>query len=157
QMNAQENFGNDNLYKVSAGQQSGQDQAVESSQTKREFHESVMKSAQEYRDQHHMEISTEEATEDETTESREIRNPNDELTVTYLFYELQSRYTVEEKLHKITPVILVANSVPAPSDIDIPWLLRNDWILRRAMLDKSFLPALDYLSTNFTATELNIK
>lgn len=157
QMNASESFGNDAMFKVSAGQQSGQDQTVESAQTKREFRESVLKSSQEYRNQHHMEITTEEVTEDETTESREIRNPNDELTVTYLFYELQRRYTVEEHLHRVTPVILVANSVPAPSDVDIPWLLRHDWILRRAILDKSFLPALEYLSASFTATELNIK
>jgi len=157
QMNASESFGNDAMFKVSAGQQSGQDQAVESAQTKREFRESVLKSSQEYRNQHRMEITTEEVTEDETTESREIRNPNDELTVTYLFYELQRRYTVDEHLHRVTPVILVANSVPAPSDVDIPWLLRHDWILRRAILDKSFLPALEYLSASFTANELNIK
>lgn len=157
QMNASESLGNDNLYKVSAAQQGGQDQSVESAQTKREFHESVIKSSQEYRNQHRMEITTEEVTEDESTTSREIRNPNDELTVTYLFYELQRRYWVDENLYKITPVILVANSVPAPNEVDIPWLLRHDWILRRVMLDKSFLPALDYLSTSFTGAEINLK
>lgn len=157
QMNASESFGNDNLYKVSAGQQTGQDQAVESAQTKREFHENVVKSAQEYRNEHRMEITTEETTEDENTTYREIRNPNDELTVTYLFYELQRRYMVDENLHKVTPVILVANSVPAPDDVNPPWLLRHDWILRRTMLDKSFLPALDYLSTNLTGAEINLK
>ncbi len=157
QMNASGSYGNDELYKVSAGIQQGQDQAVESAQTKREFHESVVKSAQEYRNQNRMEISTEESREDESTSSREIRNPNDELTVTYLFYELQRRYLVDERLHKVTPVIFVANDVPAPHEVDPSWLSRHDWIIRRTILDDSFLPALEYLSTNYTGAEVSLK
>jgi hypothetical protein len=157
QKNASGSFGNDNLYKVSAGMQQGQDQAIESAQTKREFHESVVKSAQEYRNEHRLEITTEESREDETTSYREIRNPNDELTVTYLFYELQRRYLVDEALHKVTPVILVANEVPAPHEIDQAWLLRYDWIIRRTILDNSFIPALDYLSANYTGQEVALQ
>src|SRR5262249_18934395 len=133
------------------------DQAVESAQTKREFHESVVKSAQEYRDEHRLEISTEETREDETTSFREIRNPNDELTVTYLFYELQRRYLVDESLHKATPVVLVANDVPAPHEVDQGWILRYDWILKRTILDDSFLPALEYLATDYTGAELALQ
>ena len=140
QANADGSYGNGNLYKISAGMQQRTDQAVESAQTKREFHESVVKSAQEYRNEHRLEISTEETREDETTSFREIRNPNDELTVTYLFYELQRRYLVDESLHKITPVVLVANDVPAPHEVDQGWILRYDWILKRTILDDSFLP-----------------
>jgi hypothetical protein len=157
QKNASGSFGNDNLYKVSAGIQQGQDQAVESAQTKREFHESVVKSAQEYRNEHRLEITTEESREDEGTSFREIRNPNDELSVTYLFYELQRRYLVDEALHKVTPVILVANDVPAPHQIDQAWILRYDWIIKRTILDNSFLPALDYLSANYTGEELTLQ
>jgi len=157
QKNASGSFGNDNLYKVSAGMQQGQDQAVESAQTKREFHESVVKSAQEYRNEHRLEITTEESREDESTSYREIRNPNDELTVTYLFYELQRRYLVDELLHKVTPVILVANDVPAPHQVDQAWILRHDWIIKRAILDDSFLPALDYLSANYAGEELTLE
>jgi hypothetical protein len=157
QKNASGSFGNDNLYKVSAGMQQGQDQAVESAQTKREFHESVVKSAQEYRNEHRLEITTEESREDESTTYREIRNPNDELTVTYLFYELQRRYLVDEALHKITPVVLVANDVPGPHEVTQSWILRHDWIIKRAILDDSFLPALEYLSTNYTGEELTLQ
>lgn len=157
QKNASGSFGNDNLYKVSAGMQQGQDQAVESAQTKREFHESVVKSAQEYRNEHRLEITSEESREDESTSYREIRNPNDELTVTYLFYELQRRYLVDEALHKVTPVILVANDVPAPHEVDQAWILRYDWIIKRAILDDSFLPALDYLSANYAGEELTLQ
>ncbi len=157
QKNASGSFGNDNLYKVSAGMQQGQDQAVESSQTKREFHEAVVKSAQEYRNEHRIEITTEESREDEFTTYREIRNPNDELTVTYLFYELQRRYLVDEALHKVTPVILVANDVPAPHEVDQGWILRHDWIIKRTILDDSFLPALDYLSANYSGEEVTLQ
>ena len=157
QKNASGSFGNDNLYKISAGMQQGQDQAVESAQTKREFHESVVKSAQEYRNEHRLEITTEESREDESTSYREIRNPNDELTVTYLFYELQRRYLVDEALHKVTPVILVANDVPAPHEVDQAWILRYDWIIKRTILDDSFLPALDYLSSNYAGEELTLQ
>ena len=157
QKNASGSFGNDNLYKVSAGMQQSQDQAVESAQTRREFHESVVKSAQEYRNNHRTEISSEETRETENSSYQEIRNPNDELTVTYLFYELQRRYLVDEALHKVTPVILVANDVPAPHEVDQAWLLRHDWIIKRTILDKSFLPALEYLSTNYTGEEITLE
>jgi hypothetical protein len=157
QKNVSGSFGNDASYKVSAGMQQGQDQAVESAQTKREFHESVVRSAQEYRNEHRMEITTEESREDETTSYREIRNPNDELTVTYLFYELQRRYLVSEILHKVTPVILVANDVPAPHEVDQAWILRHDWIIKRTILDNSFLPALEYLSTNYAGEEVTLQ
>jgi hypothetical protein len=157
QANAAGSYGNDNLYKVSASMQQNRDQAVESAQTKKEFHESVVKSAQEYRNEHRLEISTEETREDEITSFREIRNPNDELTVTYLFYELQRRYLVDESLHKITPVVLVANDVPAPHEVDQGWILRHDWIIKRTILDDSFLPALSYLATDYTGAELALQ
>jgi hypothetical protein len=156
QKNASGAFGNDNLYKVSASMQQGQDQAVESAQTKREFHESVVKSAQEYRNEHRIEITTEESREDEATTYREIRNPNDELTVTYLLYELQRRYVVDEKLFKVTPVVMVANEVPAPHEVDTSWILRHDWIIKRTILDDSFLPALEYLSSSYTGEEVTL-
>src|SRR5436190_1152118 len=157
QTNASGSYGNDNAYKVSAGMQQGQDQAVESAQTKRDFRESVVKSAQEYRSTHRLEITTDESREDETTSYREIRNPNDELTVTYLFYELQRRYLVDERLHKVTPVILVANEVPAPHEVDEAWLVRHDWILKRAILDDSFLPALEHRAANYTGEAVTLQ
>jgi hypothetical protein len=144
------------VYKVEGGISSGNDQSVESAQTKKEFHEAVLKTSQEYRNERRMEISTEETREDETTSSREIRNPNDELTVTYLFYELQRRYLVDEALYRATPVIFVANDVPSPDEVDQAWILRYDWIIKRVILDDSFLPALEYLSTNYTGEEVTL-
>ena len=76
----------------------------ESAQTKKEMRESVLKSAQEYRQQHRMEIDTSESAETEATTFHEIQNPNDELAVTYLFYELQRTYRISESIHQLTPV-----------------------------------------------------
>lgn len=142
------------VYDVNAQTHFGKDQAVDSRNTKRDQRESVIKSAQEFRDQHRMEVTTDVSTEDEATSYRELRNPNDELTVTYLFYELQRRYLVSDSLYRATPVIMVANDVPTPDEIDQAWLVRHDWILRRAILDDSFLPALEYLATDYTGEEV---
>jgi hypothetical protein len=141
------------VYDVHADTHLGANQGVASKNTKRDMHEYVLKSAQEYRDQHRLEVTTDESREYEMTNSREIRNPNDELTVTYLFYELQRRYLVSESLYRATPVILVANDVPAPHEIDEAWLVRHDWILKRVILDDSFLPALTYLGSEFAGQE----
>ena len=54
-------------------------------------------------------------------------------------------------------MILVANDVPAPSEIDDAWLVQHDWILNRTLLDNSFKPALDYLKKGFVGAEINIR
>ena len=142
---------------ISATQSGGGESKKESARTKKEFRESVLKSAQEYRQQHRMEVDVTESTEMESTTFHEILNPNDELAVTYLFYELQRQYRISERLHRLTPVIMVANSVPAPHQIDDAWLVEHDWILNRAILDDSFRPALEYLTKSFTGAEVNIR
>src|SRR5262245_25051071 len=153
---AEETFGGDG-FSVKATQSGGGESSKESAQVKKEMRESVLKSAQEYRQQHRMEVDTSESTETEATTFHEIQNPNDELAVTYLFYELQRTYKISERIHQLTPVILVANDVPAPHQIDDAWLVQHDWILRRAILDDSFRPALDYLTKSFVGAEVNIR
>lgn len=116
----------------------------DSAETKRKFREAVSKAARELKDERRVEISTELSDESQFDSVNEISNPNEEITVTYLFYELQRRYRVAERLHSVQPVVLVANDVPAPEMIDEAWIVRHDWILRRALLDDSFRPALEY-------------
>lgn len=154
---ASQSFGSDEAYDIKATQEAGGDQSKASQTTKQEFRESVVKAAQEYRQQHRVEVDITSATETEETTFDEIQNPNDELTVTYLFYELERTYRISERIHRITPVILVANDVPAPHEIDDAWLIRHDWILRRSILDDSFRPALDYLTKSFVGAEVNIR
>lgn len=132
------------------------DSSKHSQQTKKEFRESVLKASEEYKQDHRLEIITKTSEDYEESTSGEISNPNDEISVTYLFYELQRRYEISEQIHKITPVILVANDVPNPSEIDEEWLTAHDWILRKAILDDSYLPALNYLSQKFIGDEVSV-
>lgn len=155
-LTARESFGGEG-YTVESTQSAGSEQGKQSERVKREFRESVLKSAQEYKEQHRVEIESIDSSEQEETSFHEIQNPNDELTVTYLFYELQRTYRISESLHKLTPVVLVANDVPAPQEIEDAWLVQHDWILRRVILDDSFRPALSYLTESFVGAEANIR
>ena len=121
------------------------DSAKESARTKKNFREAVTKSAQELKSEQKLEVELSSSTELEDTVTGEISNPNEEIAVTYLFYELQRRYKVCEYLRDATPVILVANHVPNPDEIDEAWLLRYEWILRRVILDDEFLIAFNLL------------
>lgn len=139
------------------GTQFGIDAEKASSNTKKNFNEAVSKAAQEYKQQHRLEIETSTKEEFENVDSGEISNPNDEITVTYLFYELQRQYEVREQIHRLTPVILVANEVPKPHEIDEDWLIANHWILRRVILDDTYLPALDYVTTSIAGDEMSLE
>ncbi len=149
-------FGTD-AWKVHATGEAGGDAAKMSQDTKKNFREAVLKSAQEYKHDNRLEIETVASDEFESTTFAEITNPNDELTVTYLFYELQRTYHISEKIHQVVPVVLVANEVPRPDAIDDAWLIQHDWILRRVLLDDSFRPALEYLTKSFVGDELNLQ
>lgn len=139
--------------KLSGSAKFGANAEESSQETKKEFHESVFKAASEYKSEHRVEVDVSAASEFTDEESGELTNPNDELPVTYLFYELQRRYRVEEKPHKVTPVILVAQEFPRPDEIDDDWIVAHDWILRRVILDASFIPALNYLSSKVVGDE----
>jgi hypothetical protein len=117
-----------------------------SEDVKKSFHEAVFKSAQEFKQEKTTEVSTEQTSEFESVETTEITNPNDEIAVTFLFYELQRRYRIYERLYRVQPVVLVAQEFPQPGDIDQAWLVRHDWILRRVILDDSYLPVLDTIA-----------
>lgn len=128
-----------------------------SAETKKSFHEAVVKAAREYKNELKVEIETESVYESEYQESGEITNPNDELTVTYLFYELQRRYRVEERLHRLTSVVLVAQEMPSPEYIDEDWLIANRWILNRVMLDDSFKQPLRYVAEGIVAEKFALE
>ena len=132
-------------------------QAQESSRVKKSFHEAVMKAAYEYKSERSLEVETTSERELGATASGELSNPNNELTVTYLLYELERRYKVSEKLQRLTPVIMVAQDIPAPQEIDDDWLLAHEWILRRVLLDDSFHSALTYLSQDFVRNEVSLQ
>jgi hypothetical protein len=133
----------------------GKDAATNSSDTKKAFREAVVKAAQEYKDERKLEVETKESREDEVTESSEISNPNDELPVTYLFYELQRRYKIAEHIHRLTPVVLVAMDVPNPGRRSIDRLLLTyGWIIDRVLLDDQFRRPLEYFRTKIVGDEV---
>ena len=133
---AKESLGGEG-YNIESTQQAGGENAKQSEKVKKDFRESVLKRAEEYKQQHRTEIDTSSSEETEDTTFHEIQNPNDELAVTYLFYELQRTYRISEKIHQLTPVVLVAQEVPQPHQIDDAWLTSQDWILRRVILPQS--------------------
>lgn len=157
-MTADGSYGGDlAAFKINASTEFGLDQANESASTKKAFREAVVKAAHEYKNERSLEVSTTDEFTEESTSSGEITNPNNELTVTYLLYELERQYKISERIHQLTPVILVAQEIPEPDDITEAWLLEHEWILRRVLLDDSFLPALDHLSGQYTGDEYSIE
>lgn len=124
----------------------GIDSQKESQQNRKRFREAIFKATQEVKQERVLDISVEAESELEVTESGTISNPNDEVAVTYLFYELQKRFKVSEQLYRIVPVILVAQEIPDPEEITEGWVAAHDWILNRVLLDDSFRPALTYVT-----------
>ena len=62
---------------------------------------------------------------------------------TYVYSRLQNRYEVLTRPAEIQNVVLVAEKLPAPAEIDLSWVRRHDWILSRILLDESFRDALN--------------
>ncbi len=129
----------------------------EAQQTRKDFREAVLKATQEYKDERSTEIDTEVTNDSEYNDSGTIVNPNDELAVTYLFYELQRRYRISEQLYRVLPVVLVAQPVPSPDEITEAWVIAQDWILNRFLLDDSFKPCLVYLANKSVGDDFALR
>jgi hypothetical protein len=140
-----------------AGAALGGDAGTDSKETKKDFHEAVFKAAEEYKQERSIEVNLTDSIDTTDEDSGEISNPNDEITVTYLFYELQRRFRVSEEIHRLTPVVAVAQEVPSPDQITEAWIVSHDWILRRVVLDDSFVPAMNYLSTKVVGDEVALR
>lgn len=135
----------------------GVEASSESSQSRKDFREAVLKAVQEYKEETSTELMTEGTDTIESSESGTISNPNDELAVTYLFYELQKRYRLSEQLYRVMPVVLVAQEVPSPDQITEAWVITNDWILNRYLLDDSFRPTLQYLANKSVGDDFALR
>jgi hypothetical protein len=133
------------------------DAEKDSSQAKKDFREAVIKAVQEYKEERSIEVDTEESFTSEYSESGTIVNPNEELSLTCLFYELQRRYRVSEQLYRVMPVVLVAQQVPYPNQITEAWIVANDWILNRSLLDDSFRPTLQYIAQKNVGDDFSIR
>jgi hypothetical protein len=135
----------------------GVEAVSESSQNRKDFREAVLKAVQDYKDETSTEVTTETDYSSESTDSGTIANQNDELSVSFLFYELQKRYRVSEKIYRVMPVVFVAQEVPSPDQITPAWIISNDWILNRYLLDDSFRPTLRYLANNSVGDDFSLR
>lgn len=77
--------------------------------------------------------------------SMDFESPGAADVVTRVYSRLQHRYEVLTRPAEIQNVILVAEKLPTPAEIDVAWIRRHDWILSRALLDDSFRDTLDAL------------
>ncbi len=145
------------IYEGKATTTFGVEAASESSQNRKDFREAVLKAVQDYKEETSTEVVTEVDVASEFSESGTIVNPNDELAVTYLFYELQKRYRISEQLYRVMPVVFVAQEMPSPDQITPAWVISNDWILNRHMLDDSFRPTLRYLANNSVGDDFSLR
>ena len=70
-------------------------------------------------------------------------NATERRTVTHVYSRLQKRYEILTRPAEIQNVVLVAEKLPAPAEIDVAWVRRHDWILAQVLLDESFRDALE--------------
>lgn len=117
-------------------------QKTESNRQHRQMSEATRKAAEKVRQEREVSIENSQEFEDSMESTQKIHNPNNEVTVTYLMYELERRYQVHQRLESVTPVIMLALDMPSPSELTEGWVLEHAWILRRALLDDSFEDAI---------------
>lgn len=122
-----------------------QNLSSESRRTLKNFSEMAQKAVDSLKEQVEVTVETTSDLTTEQGETRTITNPNNEITITYLLYELERRYRVETELQRVRPVILVALPMPSPDEITPAWILEYSWPIREALLDDTLLEVLDGL------------
>lgn len=144
-------------YQVKAGSSYGVDAINESARNRKELRELTSKEIQKYEFENQTEVTSQIDELSEITESGSIQNTNQEVTVTYFFYQLQKCFRLSEQLSRVMPVVLVAQEVPSPDQITPAWVIAHDWILDRCLLDESFRPTLRYLANNSVGDDFSIR
>lgn len=115
--------------------------------TKKRLNEVAQRTTAKMRRESRIVVTTERERTFEATQASEIRNPNEELSVTYYYYALQQQYEVKTRLAAAEPVLFVAERMPKPSELTISWIQRYDWLLGENLLDESFRDILTKVST----------
>lgn len=124
----------------------GGDSSSSSRNTSSRLSESMRKMASKISTETRINVSTEAESEFETTTASEISNPNDEIPVTYVYSKLQRRYEVFTSLAEVQNVIMLAEKMPPPDEINLEWVKKHDWIIAKVLLDDSFRDALNSVS-----------
>lgn len=127
--------------------------SAESQRVHKSFAEMSRKASQEVRRETEVQYEIEVNDESVSESTRTLHNANDEMTITYVLYELERRYRVQSQLQAVQPVLLVAMPMPKPNDIDDAWLIEHAWIIRDVLLDRVFEEALDLLEDHRSQDE----
>jgi hypothetical protein len=130
---------------LSAGRSS--ESSRSSQETKKRLTDSMQKASQSIKRETKVQVSTEREETFEQTQSSEIVNTNQEVSVTYLYETLQRIYDVSTAFSGVEPVVFVAEHVPRPQELNAAWIRKHDWILGRALLDESFRDVLNLLAS----------
>ncbi|MEM9680819.1 MAG: hypothetical protein AAF901_10895, partial [Bacteroidota bacterium] len=117
-------------------------QKTESNRQHKRMSEATRKAAEKVRQEREVSVENAQEFQESLESTQKIHNPNNEVTVTYLMYELERRYQVHQKLESVTPVIMLALDMPSPHELTEGWVLEHSWIIRRALLDDSFEDAI---------------
>lgn len=142
---------------IGASSEFSQNFTQESRRLQKTFAEIARKAAEQIKTESEVTVETETETYVESNSKHTLSNPNNEITVTYLLYELERRYQVASRLHRVQPVILVAMDMPMPHQIDEGWLLENAQVVRENLLDPELRSALGYLQEGRTGDTLELE
>jgi len=108
--------------------------------------ETMQKTASKIRTETKTVVNTESESTYEVETASEIINPNEEIPITYVYSNLQRQYEIFTGLAEVQNVIMVAEPIPHPYEVDFEWVKKNDWILAKVLLDDSFRDALNSIS-----------
>ncbi len=131
-------------------------QKAESQRQHKQISEATKKASEKVRQEREVSVEESMESEVESESSQKIHNPNNEVTVTYLMYELERRYQVSQSVNRVTPVILVALDMPSPHEITEGWILEHSWILRRVLLADQFEGAIDWIEDGRQAESFDV-
>jgi hypothetical protein len=108
---------------VSATTNTGYDFSSISKSTHSSLAEAITKATMSFNERREVKIRSEVETKDELESVVELRNPNQEITANYFFYQLLRQYAVRVELHDVRPVLLRTRYVPPEGAIGDKFLM----------------------------------
>jgi hypothetical protein len=129
-----------------------------SKETSSSLSEAMRKTAEKIRRDTKVTISTESEQTVETEQFSEIKNPNNEIAITYEYHKLQHQYEVFTRLAEMQMVVFVAEDLPTAEQLcDATYMERllreNDWILAKVLKDESYRETLNELSQHVSEAQ----
>jgi hypothetical protein len=130
-----------------------------SKETSSSLSEAMRKTSEKIRRDTKVTVSTESEQTFETEQFSEIKNPNNEIAITFEYHKLQHQYEVFTHLAELQMVVFVAEEFPTSeqlcSSIYMEKLVReNDWIIAKVLKDESYRETLSELSQHDELSQL---